>query len=153
MFLVYQAGIMVVTRVPTAATRRVLNFKAGIRNSTMKTALLSLAFHPANSNQPLFYVYYTQENSAEQPGPMQDYPYRSVISEMKLSRPAGPGGHESERILLAVPQPFWNHKGGELCFGPMVICISAWATAAASGDPHGNGQNWPPCSPRCCAMT
>ena len=87
--------------------------------------LMSIAFHPGFKTNGLFYIYYNQENPANQNLKPQNYPFRSVVSEFKVSA-ADPDKADmsSERIILEVPQPFWNHKGGELAFRPGRLSLS-----------------------------
>jgi glucose/arabinose dehydrogenase len=70
--------------------------------------LLGLAFHPRFAENGKFYVNYT----------VQD-PRRSVVSEFTVSE-SDPNRADpsSERILLEVRQPFWNHNSGNMLFGP-----------------------------------
>ena len=100
--------------------------------------LLSIAFHPGFKTNHLFYIYYNQQNS--QAGAL--FPRRSVISEFKVSA-SDPDRADlgSERILLEVPQPFGNHKGGQISFGPDGYLYIALGDGGAACDPFGNGQN------------
>jgi quinoprotein glucose dehydrogenase len=75
--------------------------------------LLNLTFHPDFKTNGKFYVYYSQQN-----------PKRSVISEFTMKGNAP--DLNSERIILEVPQPFWNHNSGNMLFGPdgyLYICF------------------------------
>jgi glucose/arabinose dehydrogenase len=104
--------------------------------------LMSIAFHPGFKTNGLFYVYYNQKNPADQHSQPQNYPFRSVISEFKVSA-ADPDKADmsSERILFEVPQPFWNHKGGELAFGPDGFLYLGLGDGGLGGDPFGSGQS------------
>ncbi len=108
-----------------------LNIEARKPHVDNEEGLLSLAFHPGYTSNGLFYIYYNQQN-----------PRRSVISEFKVSATnASQADLASERILLTVPQPYPNHKGGQISFGPDGYLYIALGDGGAGSDPHNNGQN------------
>jgi len=109
--------------------------------------LLSVAFHPGFKTNGLFYIYYTQKNSpadiqALDNGLPVSFPYRSVVSEFRVSA-SDPDRADmsSERIIFEVLQPFSNHKGGELLFGPDGYLYLGLGDGGRGDDPFGNAQN------------
>jgi len=90
--------------------------------------LLGIAFHPDYSKNNRLYVYYTAS-----------LPRRGVLAEFQ----AGPAGVDplTERILLEVRQPYPNHNGGALLFGPDGMLYLALGDGGAANDPHGHGQD------------
>jgi len=148
-FVVYQEGkILVVNKGSDgSAAKEFLNIVDRHPFFENEDGLLSIAFHPGFKTNGLFYIYYTQQNSPEQVKQFQDgrptsFPYRSVVSELKISATdPDKADLSSERILMTVPQPFWNHKGGELAFGPDGYLYLGLGDGGAADDPFGSGQN------------
>ena len=94
--------------------------------------LLGLAFHPKYKENGYFYVYYT---STEEP-------LLSKVSRFSVSKDdPNKADPESELELMRVKQPFWNHNGGTLIFGPDGYLYIALGDGGAFNDPHMNGQN------------
>ena len=92
--------------------------------------LLGFAFHPKYKSNRKFYICYTQQN-----------PRRSVISEFLASKENPDEADKStERILLEIPQPDWNHNGGQVSFGPDGFFYIALGDGAAPNDHLQNGQ-------------
>ena len=92
--------------------------------------LLGLAFHPQfASNRRLFVDYTRQPDGA------------TVVSEFTASadRSTGPAG--SERVLMVIPQPFENHNGGMLAFGPGGGLFVGMGDGGGAGDPLELAQN------------
>lgn len=92
--------------------------------------LLGLVFHPNYSSNGLFYVMYTSSSDL------------AVVSSFQVSS-SNPdvADASSETILLRIPQPFTNHNGGQLAFGPDGYLYIAAGDGGSGGDPQGNAQN------------
>ncbi|MDG2401089.1 MAG: PQQ-dependent sugar dehydrogenase [Akkermansiaceae bacterium] len=70
--------------------------------------ILGLAFHPDYAKNRKFYIYYS----------LQD-PKHTRVSEMQtFSDNPNRADISTERVLLEIPQPFWNHNSGNILFGP-----------------------------------
>jgi glucose/arabinose dehydrogenase len=93
--------------------------------------LLGLAFHPNFTSNGYFYVDYVAAN-----------PTRTVIARFTVNA-ANPNLADkgSEFILLEISQPFSNHKGGQIAFGPDGYLYVGMGDGGSGGDPLGNGQN------------
>jgi len=93
--------------------------------------LLGLALHPDFHRNGQFFINYTRPKTHE-----------TVISRLRID-PANPkvADPNSEEILLVMPQPFQNHNGGSIEFGPDGKLYIAMGDGGARNDPRGNGQN------------
>ena len=93
--------------------------------------LLGLAFDPAYESNGYFYVYYSAAN-----------PRRSVVSRFSVD-PGDPDRADpsSEVEILAVPQPYSNHNGGHVVFGPDGYLYVGLGDGGSANDPRGNGQD------------
>lgn len=92
--------------------------------------LLSLTFHPDYFMNGFFYVHYIRSND------------NSVISRFQVD-PQNPNiaNASSELILMDVPQPFSNHNGGDLAFGPDGYLYIGFGDGGSAGDPGNRAQN------------
>ena len=92
--------------------------------------LLSFAFHPKYKSNSKFYIYYSQQN-----------PKRAVISEFLASKNnPDEADKSSERIVLEIPRPDWNHGGGEISFGPDGFLYIGMGDGGGANDQFQNGQ-------------
>ena len=143
-FVVYQDGKILIVKKGSDGSdaKEFLNIEDRHPYFANEDGLLSIAFHPGFKTNGLFYIYYNQKNSSDQHSSPLNYPYRSVISEFKVSADdPDKADMNSERILCEVQQPFWNHKGGELAFGPDGYLYLGLGDGGAADDPYGSGQN------------
>ena len=96
--------------------------------------LLGLAFHPDYAANGRLLVYYTGRTGAGQ--------LVSRVSEVRRSASdplqADPA---TESVVLEVPQPFGNHNGGTVAFGPDGYLYFGLGDGGGQGDPRGNGQD------------
>lgn len=93
--------------------------------------LLGLAFHPNFQSNGYFFVNYTAAN-----------PRRTVISRYSVfENDPTHGDIESEFIILELEQPYQNHNGGQLAFGPDGFLYVSFGDGGGTGDPLNNSQN------------
>ncbi len=92
--------------------------------------LLGLAFHPAFAQNHRFFVDYTAKDDGH-----------TVIAEYTAATSGLSADPASEKVLLRVDQPYANHNGGQLAFGPDGDLYIGLGDGGSGGDPHGNGQN------------
>ena len=133
LFLVEQAGRILILPKDRAATNTVTFLDITARKPYVQDeeGLLALAFHPRFKENGKFYVFYSQQA-----------PMRSVVSEFTVSKAdANKADPASERVLLTIPRPFWNHDGGALLFGPDGYLYISHGDGGQRDDPHDNAQN------------
>ena len=93
--------------------------------------LLSVAFPPGFAAKRYFYVNYTRAPD----GATVVARYRVSAGDPNVADPA------SEEIVLTIPQPFANHNGGQLAFGPDNNLYIGMGDGGSGGDPLNNGQS------------
>jgi glucose/arabinose dehydrogenase len=89
--------------------------------------LLSIAFSPRYASDHLFYVNYTDKSGDTHVDEFRSQDGRAVVS--------------SERQLLFVKQPYANHNGGQLQFGPDGLLYVGMGDGGSGGDPQNRAQN------------
>jgi glucose/arabinose dehydrogenase len=92
--------------------------------------LLGLAFHPDFSRNGVFFINYTDQSGG------------SVIARYAVAPDnpdvADPGSAEQ---ILSLAQPYRNHNGGHMAFGPDGYLYVSFGDGGSGGDPQGYGQN------------
>jgi glucose/arabinose dehydrogenase len=91
--------------------------------------LLSMAFHPDYGANGLFYVNFTGDDGDTR------------IERYAVSAHPDIADADSAVPILSVPQPFTNHNGGHILFGPDGMLYVALGDGGGAGDPSNNGQN------------
>jgi glucose/arabinose dehydrogenase len=128
LFVLEQAGVIRVIRDGASLERPFLDIRERIASGGER-GLLGLAFHPDYPSDPRFFVDYTDVDG--------DTVVASFVVDAAAPDVADPG---SETILLQVDQPFANHNGGAVAFGPDGMLYVALGDGGSGGDPQGNGQ-------------
>lgn len=109
-----------------------LSPKVTYKDNENEEGFLGLAFHPKYKENGEFFAYYTTKSA----------PHTSVVSRFRVSKDdPSKADPNFEEILLTIPQPFWNHNGGTICFGPDGYLYVALGDGGAGNDPLNNAQN------------
>ncbi len=130
-FVVEQSGVIRVfeNNKNTTTTKVFLDITDRV-TSGGETGLLGLAFHPDFANNGYFYVDYTTPN-----------PLRTHISRFQVTSNPDSADKNSEQVLIEVAQPYSNHNGGRVIFGPDGYLYIGFGDGGSGGDPNDNGQN------------
>ena len=132
-FVVEQAGKIWVLPQDRNGTEKNLFLDISDRKPLVQNeeGLLAFAFHPQFKANGKCYIYYTQQ-----------VPKRNVLSEVQVSK-ADPNKADlaTERVLLQIEQPYWNHDGSTLIFGPDGYLYFSTGDGGAGRDPHNVGQS------------
>ncbi|MCB0417693.1 MAG: PQQ-dependent sugar dehydrogenase [Bdellovibrionales bacterium] len=113
-----------------ASKTLVLDLSGRALTAGNEQGLLGLALESDTESGYLLYVNYTAAN-----------PTRTVVSRFKVDAQTGIADENSEKILLEVEQPFSNHNGGMLAFGPDGFLYIGLGDGGSGGDPLQHGQN------------
>lgn len=135
LFVVEQPGVIkVFANDPGVSQARVfLDIQTKVSDGG-EMGLLGLAFDPAYANNGYFYVYYTDFSC---PGSARC----SVLARYSVSADPNVANVNSETVILRVPQPYSNHNGGTITFGPDGMLYWGLGDGGSAGDPLGHGQN------------
>jgi glucose/arabinose dehydrogenase len=129
LFVVEQRGMVWVIRNGQILPEPFLDIRDRVVDTAFEQGLLGLAFHPQYPSNGLLYVNYTNSGGD------------TVVSRFDTAPDAGRANPDSEAILLTIDQPFANHNGGALAFGPDGYLYIATGDGGSANDPFGNGQN------------
>ena len=132
LFVLLQPGvIMTFANDQNVETANVfLDIRERVSDRGNEEGLLGLAFDPDFRANGYFYVYYSAAN-----------PRRSVLSRFAADAGGGTADASSERIIMEIEQPYSNHNGGQIAFGPDGYLYIGLGDGGSRGDPRGNGQD------------
>jgi len=136
-FIVEQGGVVhAFANNPAVSTSSVfLNIAAQVDSSFGEAGLLGMAFHPNFPLTPSVYVSYTITGSGVG-NPLTSRISRFTTVDGGLTLLAA-----SEQTVLEILQPFTNHNGGDLAFGPDGFLYASFGDGGSGGDPQDNAQN------------
>jgi glucose/arabinose dehydrogenase len=106
-----------------------LDLTSRVGSSANEQGLLGIALHPDFPDNGFFFLNYTNLQG------------NTVVSRFQATSTAGEADAGSEKILLTIAQPYGNHNGGSLAFGPDGYLYIGMGDGGSGGDPQGNGQN------------
>lgn len=109
-----------------------LDLRERVGRNANEQGLLGMAFHPDFTENGFFYLNYTDEDG------------NTVVARYQAAEPASGAPvaqRDSEVRLLFVVQPYGNHNGGHIQFGPDGYLYIGMGDGGSGGDPQGNAQN------------
>jgi glucose/arabinose dehydrogenase len=128
LFVVEQAGTIRIVKNGNVAAEPFLDVSDLIQSGGER-GLLGLAFHPDYAANGTFYVNYTDREGDTQ------------VVEYAVSDDPSVADPDPSRTLLSVEQPYRNHNGGWIAFGPDGLLYIGMGDGGSGGDPQGNGQD------------
>ena len=130
-FIVQQTGQILILKGTTLNSSAFLDVSGLITNPAgSEQGLLGLAFDPNYAGNGYFYITYTNRNGVGD----------DVLARYHVSSDADVADAASAQILLTVTEPFENHNGGNIAFGPDSFLYFGLGDGGSGGDPDGNGQ-------------
>jgi glucose/arabinose dehydrogenase len=130
LFVVEQDGTIQIVENGRVLSQPFLDIGDRVGAQGNEQGLLSVAFHPDYQNNGRFFVNYTNTGGD------------TIIAQYQVEA-GNPNQAEAagEVVLLTVEQPFGNHNGGLLKFGPDGYLYAGLGDGGSAGDPENNGQN------------
>lgn len=135
-FLVQQRGrVIILPKDETSADAKTFLDLTGIgmeaKDGLFEEGLIGFAFHPKFKDNGKFYICHSAQELK-----------RSVYVEYKVdAKDPDKADPASARVLLEVPQPFWNHNSGNMAFGPDGLLYLTLGDGGKGGDPLRTAQN------------
>ena len=129
LFIVEQDGLIKIFQNGALLPTPFIDLREPVGYNSNEQGLLGLAFHPNYQQNGTFFVNYTDLNG------------RTNIARYKVTSDPNIADPASGQILLTIPQPFENHNGGMIAFGPDGYLYVGMGDGGSQGDPQNNGQN------------
>ncbi len=132
LFVVEKDGrIRIISDSLTVVQRPFLDISGPVNSAGNEQGLLGLAFEPSYLDSGYFYVYYISGGGNGS----------SRISRFHVSNDPDSADVASEQVLYEWPQPYGNHNGGNIMFGPDGYLYIGFGDGGSANDPPDNGQD------------
>jgi glucose/arabinose dehydrogenase len=109
-----------------------LDLRDRVNRNGNEMGLLGLAFHPDFKTHPEFFVDYTASKMGKR---------ITRVSRFMVARSARAAEPVDEETVIEIDQPYSNHNGGQVAFGPDGMLYIGMGDGGSAGDPAGNAQN------------
>lgn len=129
-YLVEQQGVVKLVDA-AGSSRTALDWRTRVDDGGNEMGLLGLALHPQFLSNRRVFLNYTHTVRGQ---------LKTRIAEVR-ARADGTLDGASERTILEFDQPYSNHNGGHVAFGPDGMLYVGTGDGGAANDPHGNGQS------------
>ncbi|MBI5931991.1 MAG: PQQ-dependent sugar dehydrogenase [Chloroflexi bacterium] len=130
LFIVDQPGEIYIAQEGTLLETPFLDISPIANDNGNEQGLLGLAFHPDYAENGYFFVNYTAQDGS------------TVVARYSVSADdPNVADPDSEKIVIWIDQPFPNHNGGMLAFGPDGYLYIGMGDGGGAGDPNNNGQD------------
>ena len=127
LFIVLQRGRILSYDPATKTTTTFLDISNRVSQTGSERGLLGLAFHPRYFDNGYFFVNYTRLSDGA-----------TIVARYQGHLTGDPN---SESVLLSIPQPYANHNGGMMAFGPDLNLYIGLGDGGSANDPQANSQN------------
>ena len=131
LYVVEQAGLIRIIKNGKKLNRPFFDINKNVVNPNRpgdERGLLGFAFHPNHINNGKFYINYMDNNGF------------TIVSEFMVNSQLR-ANHKSERVILKLEQPYRNHNGGDIQFGPDGYLYISIGDGGKAGDPLNSGQD------------
>lgn len=131
LFVVEKGGVIKVLHKGVVSPTPFLDIARQVKSRGSEQGLLGLAFPPNFKSRKSFYVDYTDKTGVG----------NTVVARFGLTSDPDRADPASRVELLKIAQPFANHNGGQLAFGPDGLLYIGTGDGGKGGDPLGHGQS------------
>jgi glucose/arabinose dehydrogenase len=132
LFVLERVGLIRIIQDGQLLEEPFLDISDTVKIDFLEQGLLGLAFHPDYANNGRFFVYYADYLSN---GKLFLVEYTVSPDDPNVADP------DSGKVVLAIDDPYVNHNGGDLAFGPDGYLYLAIGDGGLAGDPYDNAQD------------
>ncbi len=132
LFVLEQKGIIKIIKNGKTVRKPYADLRNRIHNPITpgdERGLLGLAFHANYQNNGFVYINYSDKND------------HTIVSRFRIANDPDRLDTKSEKVLIKLKQPFSNHNGGHMEFGPDGYLYISVGDGGKWGDPYNNAQN------------